>query len=259
MPKVLGSSTNNIDKHFVTDDGFPWIIKIPPFGCASFSEIPLSDADDLQVYDSDSADSLRAGSQPHLFCWNLEQFPQRRIIGPKAGFNKAHDGRAKSQGRCVQFRISKGLLTVAGACHIKAASQNKDELTGVASDDINASFTVHMKDFYEIPLLWGFIVNLFLHPVSHAVRNFLDQVPILNNKVIHALGIGSRRSKPGCFKKLTDLFFRYQFIAKIPDAPALTEKFQRRIRVQHGTGDGIHLSLRAAGIVKGPVGHTATQ
>ena len=23
MPKVLGSSTNNIDKHFVTDDGFP--------------------------------------------------------------------------------------------------------------------------------------------------------------------------------------------------------------------------------------------
>lgn len=150
--------------------------------------------------------------------------------------------------------IRKGLLTVAGACHIKAASQNKDELTGIASDDINASFTVHMKDFYEIPLLWGFIVNLFLHPVSHTVRNFLDQVPILNNKVIHALGIGSRRSKPGCFKKLTDLFFRYQFIAKIPDAPALTEKFQRRIRVQHGTGDGIHLSLRAAGIVKGPRG-----
>ena len=60
--------------------------------------------------------------------------------------------------------------------------------------------------------------------------------------------------KPSCFKKLTDLFFRYQFIAKISDAPALTEKFQRRIRVQHGTGDGIHLSLRAAGIVKGPRG-----
>ena len=86
MPKVLGSSTNNIDKHFVTDDGFPWIIKIPPFGCASFSEIPLSDADDLQVYDSDSADSLRAGSQPPLVLLESGAVPAAAYNRPEGRF-----------------------------------------------------------------------------------------------------------------------------------------------------------------------------
>ena len=67
-----------------------------------------------------------------------------------------------------------------------------------------------------------------LHPVSpHSPVHFLDQVRILNNFLGNTcLGIGSRRSKPGLLQEADGSFFRYQFIAKIPDAPALTEKFQ---------------------------------
>ena len=70
-------------------------------------------------------------SNNHLFLGNLEQFPQRGIVCPGTGFNKAHNGGSQAQGGRIQFHISPGLFAVADPGHVQPAGQCEHQLLGI--------------------------------------------------------------------------------------------------------------------------------